>query len=159
MTESGKTTLAKKLASNARKRGRSVIVLDPLHDEWDCDFQTNDAAEFLRVFWGNQSCDVFIDESGDAIGRFNKVMQQTATKGRHWGHSVHFLTQRGAQLSPTVRDQCSHLFLFCSGFKDCQIHAQEWNKPDLVQAASFPAGEFFHATRFNPLERGNAFDN
>ena len=158
MTESGKTTLGKALASRAKQRNRPVFVLDPLHDEWPCDFQTDDQAEFLRVFWAQPGADVFIDESGDAIGRFNDTMNRTATKGRHWGHNVHFITQRGAQLSVTVRDQCSHLFLFASGLKDCKIHAEEWNKPMLIEAAGFPAGEYFHCRRFGDARRGNIFD-
>ena len=129
-----------------------------MHDAWEADFQTDDQNEFLNVFWQAQKCHVFIDESGDAIGRYNTLMNKTATRGRHWGHSCYYMTQRGAQLSPTVRDQCSHLFLFVSGFKDCKIHAEEWNKPELVEAANFPQGEYFHTTRHGQLSRGNIFD-
>lgn len=181
MTESGKTTLAKRLAKSYYQRGRGVIVLDPMGDpEWspiDRDglpfdqiqqqmaklrnegrfFQTADPDEFLRVFWDSQSCMVFIDEAGDAVGRYDTAMQQTATKGRHWGHSVHYLSQRGAQLARTVRDQCSHLFLFTTAKKDALLHADEWNQPELVQASLLPQGEYFHVTRFGELQRGYLF--
>lgn len=164
MTESGKTTLAKELAKRLKASNRPVIVLDPMHDEWSCDFRTDDQAEFLNLFWSpewknrDMGAHVFIDESGDAIGRYNTLMNQTATRGRHWGHSCYFLTQRGAQLSPTVRDQCSHLFLFVSGLKDCKIHAEEWNKPELVEAANLPQGDYFHVQRHGPISRGNIFN-
>lgn len=157
MTESGKTTLAKELAKRLKSSGHHVIVLDPMHDAWECDYQTDDPDEFLRTFWASKSCHVFIDESGDAVGRYNTLMNQTATKGRHWGHSVYYITQRGAQISRTVRDQCSHLFLFATARPDAEIHAKEWNKPQLVEASQLNAGEYFHTTRFGVLERGNIF--
>jgi len=157
MTESGKTTLAKQLAKNLKASGHPIIVLDPMHDEWAADYQTDNPDEFLKTFWASTGCHVFIDESGDSVGRFNTLMNQTATKGRHWGHSVYFLTQRGAQLSPTVRDQCSNLFLFVSGLKDCKIHAEEWNRAELLNASNFAQGDYFHAQRHKPLTRGNIF--
>jgi len=159
MTESGKTTLAKKVASSLKSAGYPVLVLDPLHDVWDATYQTDDAQEFLKVFWQSKSCHVFVDESGDSIGRYNDLMNQTATKGRHWGHSMYYITQRGAQISRTIRDQCSHLFLFATARPDAKIHALEWNKADLENVATFNAGEYYHATRFGVLERGNVFND
>jgi len=164
MTESGKTTLAKELAKRLKAKNIPVLVLDPMHDEWAADFQTDDPDEFLNAFWSTEwkhrdsGAHCFIDESGDSVGRFNTLMNQTATKGRHWGHSVYFLTQRGAQLSPTVRDQCSNLFLFVSGLKDCKIHAEEWNKPELIEAAQMPQGDYFSVKRHAPIKRFNIFE-
>lgn len=158
MTESGKTTLAKKLAASYRAAGVSVLVLDPLCDpEWGADFQTSDPDEFLEVYWASRSCAVFIDEAGESVGRFDKTMEKTATRGRHWGHSNHYLSQRGAQISRTVRDQCSHIFLFTTALDDSKIHANEWNKPELKTCNALPQGAYFHATRFGKLERGNVF--
>ncbi len=155
MTESGKTTLAKKLARDYKAKGIGVLVLDPMGDpEWCADFQTSDSEQFLEVLWSSRKCAVFIDEAGESVGQFDKVMQRTATKGRHWGHSCHYLSQRGAQIARTVRDQCSHLFLFTTALDDSKIHANEWNKPDLKSANVLPQGHFFHATRFGTLERG-----
>jgi len=154
MTESGKTTLAKRMAAEYKARGVGVIVLDPLSDPgWDADFITANGDEFLETFWASRSCAVFIDESGDAVGKYDLAMQKTATRGRHWGHSVHYLTQRGAMISRTVRDQCSKLFLFNNGTEDCKIHIKEWNKPELIEAASFPPGHYFYAGRFTPAQR------
>lgn len=156
MTESGKTTLAKRLAEKYRAQGFSILVLDPMNDPgWPADYRTSDPDEFLRVFWNSRKCMVFIDESGDAIGRYNKPMERTATRGRHWGHSCHYLTQRGAQISQTVRDQCSHLFLFASSLKDRKLHAEEWNAPKLVEPLN--QGEFFHCTRFSAPKKGKVF--
>ena len=158
MTESGKTTLAKKLVDRYQARGIGVIVLDPLHDPgWRASVQFHDSEQFLQCFWQSRGCAVFIDEAGDAIGQYDKVMIRTATRGRHWGHACHYLTQRGAMLSRTVRDQCSNLFLFNTALEDCKIHAREWNQPELLQASKLPKGQYFHTTRFGAIQRGNAF--
>lgn len=155
MTESGKTTLAKTLAAHYKARGIGVLVLDPMNDpQWQCDYKTSDVAQFLTVFWQSKRCMVFIDEAGESVGRFDDLMVRTATKGRHWGHSCHYLSQRGAQLSRTVRDQCSHLFLFTTALDDCKIHSNEWNKQEMREASALPQGHYFHATRFGTLERG-----
>lgn len=158
MTESGKTTMGKKLCAMSHQKQRGTLVLDPLHDTWQCDFKTADVDEFLRAFWASQCCDVFIDESGDMIGHYERAMIQTATRGRHWGHNVHFITQRGAQLSPTVRTQCRNLFLFNMAREDCELLAREWNKPELKDAALLPQGQCYMASRFGPVKLLNAFD-
>ena len=155
MTESGKTTLAKKLAEHYKSRGIGVLVLDPMNDPgWACDYQSTNVDEFLNVFWQSRQCAVFIDEAGEAVGQFDTVMHRTATKGRHWGHSCHYLSQRGVQIARTVRDQCGHLFLFTTAFGDSKIHANEWNKQDLRQANILAQGHYYHATRFGTLDKG-----
>lgn len=157
-TESGKTTLAKQLASYFHAQGKSVIVLDPMNDPaWVCAFRTSDNMKFLEVFWANRSCYAFIDESGDAVGRYDDLMQQTATKGRHWGHSCFYLSQRGAQLNATVRAQCRHLFLFTSAVDDCKILAREFNSPELLTATALAQGHYMHKARFGQIERGKVF--
>ena len=158
MTESGKTTLAKHLAQRYKSNEVPVIVLDSLNDpEWVCDYQTTDPDEFLRVFWASKRCACFIDEAGDAVGRFNTVMQKTATRGRQWGHSVHYISQRGVQIAPTVRDQCGHLFLLTSSLADSKVHANEWNQPELLKANQLRKGNYFHCTRFGVLTQGSLF--
>jgi hypothetical protein len=155
MTMSGKTSLAKQLAAKYREAGVKVGVLDPLCDpEWNADFQTHDTDEFLSMFWASRQCAWFIDEAGESVGRYDEVMVKTATRGRHWGHRNHYISQRGTQLSRTVRDQCSQLFLFTTSLDDCKIHSSEWNKPELKTAMSLPQGEYFHCGRFSPLARG-----
>jgi hypothetical protein len=155
MTESGKSTLAKKLAAHYRANGVKVGVLDPLCDpSWNADFQTNKVADFLDVFWQSEKCAFFVDEAAESVGRYDDVMISTATRGRHWGHRVHYISQRGALLNRTVRDQCPHLFLFTTALSDCKILAAEYNKPGLLGACDLPKGNYFHCGRFTPLARG-----
>ena len=153
MTESGKTTLGKHLSREFSKQGIPVLVLDPMNDpEWHADFRTTDQDAFLEVFWANQSCQCFIDESAQMVGRYDDLMQETATRGRHFGHSVFYLSQRGAQISTTVRAQTRHLFLFTSAKDDCKILANEFNQPELLKANNLPQGHFYSASRFGKTE-------
>lgn len=154
MTESGKTSLAKQLAAKYKASGVGVIVLDPLSDPgWNADFQTGDRDLFLNAVKKSRSCAVFVDESGEMIGQYNAEMRWLATRARHYGHNSHFLAQRGAQLSPTVRDMCSHLFLFNVSRVDAELLAREWNREELLQANSLRKLEYFHCSRFGDISK------
>lgn len=158
MTESGKTALAKKLAEKYKEAGINVIVLDPLTDpSWNADYQTSDPDEFLQVFWQSRKCAVFIDEAGESAGRYDNAMIKTATKGRHWGHNVHYISQRGSMISPTIRGQCSKLFLFNTGLKDAKVHAEEWGKEELKNANQLKRGEFYHCDKFDLITLNKLF--
>lgn len=158
MTQSGKSTLAKKIAEKYRDNEVGVLVHDPLADDgWPASFRTSDENEFLDMVWKSRACAVFIDEAGDTAGQHDKDMQKTATRGRHWGHRCHYISQRGTMIARTIRDQCSHLFLFATSLEDCKVHAKEWNRPELLEAAKFAQGEYFHVTRFGDISRGNIF--
>lgn len=159
MTESGKTTLAKRLASVYRNEGIGVIVLDPLHDEWDADFQTADKQEFLITVQQNSQCAIFIDESGESVGQYDTEMHWLATRARHYGHNTHFISQRGQQLAKTVRDQCGYLFLFNCSLSDAKLLSNEWNKPELMDANALQRGEFYRVERFGPVEKIALFGN
>jgi energy-coupling factor transporter ATP-binding protein EcfA2 len=159
MSESGKTTLARQLSHILHKGGHKVIVLDEMQDPgWAADFITDDNDQFLEVFWANRECFVFIDEAGNAVGKYDDAMRQTATQGRHWGHSCFYISQRGALLSATVRGQCRHLYLFASPVADCKIYAHEFNRPELMKACELPQGQYYHVKRFEPkIEIGRVF--
>jgi hypothetical protein len=158
MTESGKTTLGKQLCGMYKARGVCTLVLDPLNDPgWPADFRTANESEFLEIFWSSRKCAAFIDEAGESVGRYNAVMHSTATRGRHWGHNCHYISQRGVQIAVTVRDQCGHLFLFCTAKKDAEIHANEWNCETLADASTLSQGSYFHVTRFGVFTAGNVF--
>ena len=149
MTESGKTTLAKRLAKRYRQANVGVIVLDPMNDPgWNATASFTESAPFLDVVKRSKSCAVFIDESGDTIGRYNDEMFWLATKSRHYGHNAHFITQDAKQLARVVRTQCRHLFLFNSALESCDILAKDWNKPELRKAANLPAFQCYWTERF-----------
>lgn len=153
-TESGKTTLGKRMSAEFKAKGIGVLVLDPLNDPgWSADFKTSDAAQFLDVYWRSKSCMCFIDESADVVGRYDAMMIQTATRGRHWGHCNFYLSQRGALISRTVRDQCSNLFLFKVSQDDSKLLAKEFCSPELMNASALQRGEYYYVSRFNETQK------
>lgn len=158
MTESGKTTLAKILASKYRAAGIGVLVLDPLKDpDWQADYITHDPNQFLQVLWNSKQCACFVDEAGESAGQYDKAMIASATRGRHWGHNMHYLSQRGTMINTTIRGQCSQLFLFLSGKNDGKTHAEEWAQDQLRYCTDLKRGEFYHTTRGGVLTKQKVF--
>jgi len=148
MTETGKTSLARNLCAHYRRKDFETIVLDPLRDpRWGASFITSDGDEFLDICKRSKKCMLFMDEGSESVGRYDTEMQWTATQARHWGHSSHFISQGAIQLAPIIRDQCTHVFLFCSGIKSGKLLAEEFNAPDLEICTSLKRGEYFHAVK------------
>lgn len=144
MTESGKTTLARKLANKYQKRGIPVLVLDPyLSSAWNADFITDNPDEFLEVVKDSISCAVFVDECGHySDDGFSDVLRWLATNSRHYGHNSHFISQRAKQLKPTIRDQCSNIFLFKQSFDDAKELTRNFATDDLLEAPKLTKGEY-----------------
>ena len=157
-TESGKSTLARQLAAIYSQQDIGVIVIDPINDpRWGADFQTTDQAAFLQTAKNSWHCALFVDEGGEVIGRYNDSMFWCATQARHRRHRSHFIVQRPALISPTVRTQCTRLVLFASARSDAKILAEEWNCDELLDAPNLQRGEFFDVSRFGKVERGRVF--
>lgn len=118
-------------------------MLDPdKRSQWNADFITDDPNEFLAIVKSNTGCALFIDESGLVIGRYGGAMQWLATNSRKWGHKAHFITQRATQLDPTVRNQCTSVFIFKQSLADTKILANEFVSDDLKQAHTLAKGEY-----------------
>ena len=144
--------MAKQLSREYKSAGVGVIVLDPFHSsDWQADVVTADSEHFLNVLWDSQSCACFIDEAADAVGRYDDAMRQTATRGRHWGHNMHYISQRGSDLNKTVRDQCDFLFMFKLSYKDRQTLAQEFDKDELLEELDRYA--YVKCDRYNVVEK------
>lgn len=143
ITQSGKTTLAFKLAQMYKAKGTPVLVLDPdLRKDWNADYITGDPEAFLKACKMNKSCAIFVDESGQMIGRYAPEMEWLATQSRKWGHKAHFITQRASQISPTLRNQCTNIFLFKQSPTDSKILACDFVCEDLKNAHTLLQGEY-----------------
>jgi len=144
-TLSGKTTFAKKKAAALKAHGHNIIVLDPFLDpQWNATYITSDQDDFLEKVWLNRNCAVFVDEGGSTIGKYNKAMEELATRGRHWGHKCFFITQRVKQLSTTIRTQCSEVVIFKQAQRDTKDLADEFVEPIINNAHLLQKGEFFY---------------
>jgi hypothetical protein len=155
MSESGKTSLAKQIAANMRARNIRTMALDPLRDPaWPVDFITADQHEFLRTFWASKKCAAFMDEGGQSVGRYNLAMQETVTKGRHWGHACYLIAQKATQLAPVVRDMCSTLFVFSVAPSSAKMLAEDFNNDLILQASTLKQFEFICVHKFGRAYRG-----
>lgn len=155
---SGKSTLAKKLAALHTASGRRVIVLDELMDpEWvsisGAVLVTDNQEEFLAALWANRNLTFVIDEAGDSVGRYNKAMSKTATRGRHWGHIGIYITQRPAMLDTNVRGQCGHAYAFVNDEDSAEALAKAFLNKKLLDTVNLRQGEYIHAVRFGPDRR------
>lgn len=145
-TESGKTSLAKRLAQGYSKRDVPLIILDPMLDpEWpdgEHDFKTDNPNAFLECFWKSAGAAVFIDEAAKYCSLHAREFHETAQRGRHQGHNVHYITQRAKSLAPDVRTNVQRLYVFGCTPEDAKILYQDWAKPELLEAANLKQGEF-----------------
>lgn len=149
ITTSGKTTLAKQMASSYRRKGRPVLVHDVLLSKWDADFVTDDMSLFMKNAQENHNCMLFIDESSEAIGRYNRETFWLATRSRHQGHVAHFILQRYADINKTVRDQCSRLFTFRISTYDAKCLCDDWANEKLIGASRLDKYVFIYTSRFS----------
>lgn len=158
-TLSGKTTFAKKKLKSLKKLGYKSIVLDPFLDpEWEADFITSDPDVFLDMVWQSRRCAVFVDEGGQTIGRFSPVMEQLATRGRHWGHKCFFIVQRAKQISVNIRAQCPDLVVFKQALEDTKDLAAEYVEPMIREAHLLDHGEFIYVRHNQKPLKLNVFD-
>jgi len=134
------------------------MVLDPDGDpKWEADIICREVIPFLDIAKRSRSCFLFVDEAGLNCKEWDSDSLWLATRSRHWGHSVFFISQRAKMVGPTFRDQCRFLYLFnCSG-KDSEKLADEWNKPELREANTLRNGEYFYAARFREVKKLKVF--
>lgn len=161
ITGCGKTTYGVDLVRVYKEKlGMESIVLDPIGDaRWKQNGAAlvfEDADKFVKAVNKSQNCMLFIDESGEMIGQYNKEMFFLATRARHMGHISHFMVQRPAQVSPTIRDQCTTLILFCVSSKDSKVMADEFPKAanEILSAPAFDKGQYVVASKFGPPVTG-----
>lgn len=163
MTSSGKSTLARELLRQYLRQKKPVpsLVLDPLGDDaWTkagAKFQTADAEKYMQVVFNSRRCALFVDEAGEAIGRYAGAMQKLATRSRHYGHNAHFIAQRAQMLDKTIRDQCEYLFVFRVSKKDAETLYDEFGYDELLQSHQLQKGEFIKCGRFQKPQRIKLF--
>ena len=117
-----------------------------------------DQGKFLEAVWNSRQCAIFVDEGGQMIGKYDTIMEELATRGRHWGHKCYFISQRSKQLSTTLRAQCSELAIFKQSLRDTKDLADEYVEPMINEAHSLSKGEFIYVRDELPPIKLNVFD-
>ncbi len=159
-TQSGKSTLARKLAAGALRRGFPIIVHDKfLNREWGQwgpnrkrVFVTRDDETFLRWVASSESAYVFLDEAPELVGRDKRGerFHWLATQGRHLGHRCHFIAQGPMQVHYAVRSNCIRLYTFRLYRSEAVKLYRDTGEPWNLRASELPRGHFFESAPFEP---------
>jgi len=91
------------------------------------------------------------------IGKYNNLMEQLATRGRHWGHKCYFISQRAKQLSTTLRAQCSELVIFKQSLTDTKDLANEFVDNAINEANALDDGDFIYVRHRQKTVKLNVF--
>jgi len=160
LTTSGKTYLARKLAgqlmqSDFKTINHKVMVLRKKREEWagdECSWQTFNPDEFINEYrkQAKINCDngtntvAFLELSDASVEKYDTRFHRLFCQGRHDGFRLFYLSQRGAIVHPTIRENCVSLYLFTCGGKAAKIWAEEFCDNDLIKAAELPPHYFMH---------------
>lgn len=149
VTQSGKTTLARFVARGLRKKGARVVVYDPLGTEtlggaWGegaeiyCDLEP-----FLDLLHSPEfgNAHVFIDEAHHVLGHEMKENFWLLTQGRHYGMTLHLMTQRPKKVHPDVRSNCGLCFMFRLANSDASEIGADYGFSD-IHRISLDKGDF-----------------
>ncbi|HLP00613.1 MAG TPA: zonular occludens toxin domain-containing protein [Opitutaceae bacterium] len=157
MTESGKTFAGIELAKGFRAAGVGTLVLHKPMEQWPAaaaSWQTDSIERFLPMFERSRGCAVFMELSDAAVSKYDARVHRCFTAGRHFGHRVHFITQRPATVHPAIRENCTALYLFNCATNAAKMWAEEFNDAALLEADRLPQYVFLHkASRFAPAVR------
>jgi hypothetical protein len=153
-TGTGKTYLAQRLAIEFRQLGKGVIVLHKPREPWSgVNWQTDNPELFIRKFWRCQHVIAFMEFADARVEKMDTRFHDCFSQGRHNGIRCFFLSQRAAQVHPTIRENCSGLYLFGCGAKGAAVWAEEMCDDELLAAATLPPRQFYYKpNRFEPAK-------
>lgn len=144
VTRSGKTTLAKLLASGLRQRGKFIGVFDPVSPAgWECDLYSPDPVALLQWAQTHDSRHVgkpiylFWEEWGSFVGRGTKAAAPFAWLGRtsrHLGQTQTVIAHRWQDVDPALRENVDVVYAFCSGSRSAALLAEDFNAPQLIES-------------------------
>lgn len=154
-SESGKTTLAKKIALWYNKNeNRPAIVLDPVvAGNWGQNakvFTSSD--EFLAFIETAQDSLLIIDDSSVSIDR-DKTFNGVFTVMRHKGHKILVIGHSARNLLPQMRDQLQQLFLFLQNEDSVKMFQTLFPAQDLMPATKLNQFEFMVVSNYKPAQR------
>lgn len=123
VTQSGKTTLAHKMAHSFAAEGAGVIVYDPVGTDtaagnWPASaIVFSDEDEFFEYLSRDDvsGAYVFVDEAGDIFNSQKRENLWLLTRGRHpsmGAFSVFMICQRPKMILPTARNQAGVAYVF-----------------------------------------------
>lgn len=144
-TGSGKSlTLKRVIIPDHLKRGRPVMVLDPLRaPDWGAGVRTyDDPLRFLDTAARSKGCVLIIDEYPHFAADYaiRVKLDWCFTIARNYGHLSYVLAQRVMMIHPNVRNQCSNALLFKQPVRDLQDIMVLLDEPGVMAASNFVEG-------------------
>jgi hypothetical protein len=151
---SGKTTLAKHIASEYWKRDKvRSLVLDINADKWPegC-LVITDEDKFWGYVWKAKGCLVIVDEASTVISR-DKELIPVFTRMRHLQHKLIVICHSAVDLLPQMREQFDTLYLFRQSERSAAIWAETFTQKDLTTASELGQHEFIFAQLYQKSSR------
>lgn len=154
-SESGKTTLAKKItAAIYAQENRPSIVLDPVSkSNWGTHAKvfTNEA-EFWKYIFVARNCLVVVDDASTTINRDGEL-NGVFTTLRHQGHKLLVIGHSANNLLPQMRDQLQRVFLFLQNDESVKKWSIQFPGQDLQVATQLQQYEFVTIANYSPMQR------
>lgn len=158
MIQSGKTTLARKLAWHFwRKKNQRSIYFDPKRDpvkNWwpECGQTFYEEEKFWDAAWNNENLVVVVDEAAVSISRNRDLMSVfTMMNGRK--HRLIVIGHSGSDLLPGMRQQIGTLLLFRQAVEAADMWRQQFADAEIMQSTTLNKFEFLMAERFKPAKK------
>lgn len=150
-SESGKTTLAKKMAWHLwQKEGRKTIVLDPIAKSFwgnHAKVFTNED-EFWKIIFKTRNSLVVVDDASVTINRDNEL-NGVFTTLRHQGHKLLVIGHSAGNLLPQMREQLQRIFLFLQNKDSVEKWQTVFPGADLMPATQLAQYEFLTVANYN----------
>lgn len=150
LSRSGKTHLCRKIAE-AIKAHKRVLVLDTFGAGWSCDWQTTDAAEFVRIAKLNTNCLLVVDDGADTLNKHDAAFNWLGTQSRHWGHCFLINAQRYVEISPSIRNNAITTFAFKLSKKDAKLLSEDFADESLLSVTTLQKYEFLAGGKYKPF--------
>lgn len=154
MTGSGKTFTAQRVAAEYHRAGIGVLVLRKPLEPWPAaslSWQTDDPEKFLWKYERARVCACFLELADADVDKWDTRFHRCFQDGRHFGHRAFYISQRGAQVHPNIRDNCGLLWLFACTDDAAKTWAKEFRDDRLLKAAELPPHWFyFKKSRYDP---------
>lgn len=151
MTGSGKTFAAWQHAAIKRTLGFNTLVLSKPGEVWPtaaATWQTQNPAEFLRVFRSNRSCVCYIEIADGGVEKNDTEFHACFTNSAQL-HQCFYLAQNRAQAHPGIRASCNELFLFKVDFEEADKWAKKFGEPVFLRGIEIDGKKYPPATHLD----------
>lgn len=154
-SESGKTTLAKKIAFHLyQTEKRRAIVLDRVAKEYWGEHATvyTNQEQFNKDIYIATDALVVVDDGSVTINRDNELSGLFTTL-RHQRHKLLVIGHSASNLLPQMREQLQRIFLFLQNRESVEKWEVVFPGADLTAATQLQQYEFLTVANYQPVQR------